>query len=138
MLGIRTRGSCGDDRHGATVQPTSQILQGAFRSTGAAQSRRTNCDHRTVPEAGERDPTLDRAVESLVPFAQAWHLPLNPEDLELIASVVLEFSRSDRPQEEIGPQVTAILEEERVARARMYEAWLGKPVPNPGPWGQPE
>jgi hypothetical protein len=76
-----------------------------------------------MPEDHDTDPGLERAVVSLLPFVKQWGLSLNPEDLQLMASVVLEFSQSDQSDEAITERVEQILQVEREKRSRMHETW---------------
>ena len=49
------------------------------------------------------EPTPDemvRAVTALLPFVSRWDLPLNPEDVEVLAYAALRHARSDRPPSE--------------------------------------
>jgi hypothetical protein len=78
---------------------------------------------------------LEQAVEALVPFVKEWHLSLNPEDLELMASVVLMYGNGTYSSEEIARGVEAQLAWVKEQKSRMYEEWLGKPrAEPPRPW----
>jgi PAS domain S-box-containing protein len=65
---------------------------------------------------GISEHVLERAVASLMPFVRRWGLSPAPLDLELMARVVLEFSRSDEATDRIEERVEAILDEEWRAR----------------------
>lgn len=44
---------------------------------------------------------VERGVAALVPFVRAWSLPLNPENLDLLAYAVLRHARSSLPLDEV-------------------------------------
>jgi hypothetical protein len=49
----------------------------------------------------------------LIPFAQEWNLPLNPEDLHELAYAVLVHHDSDASWDEIGAAVRAQIADAR-------------------------
>lgn len=78
---------------------------------------------------------LEQATEALVPFVKEWRLSLNPEDLELMAYVVLVYANGKYSSEEIAQGVAEQLAWVKDHKGRMYEEWLGKPrTEPPHPW----
>jgi hypothetical protein len=80
---------------------------------------------------------LDRAVTALVPFVQQWDISLNPEDLRLMAYVVLLYGPSAEPHEAIVKGVEEQLAWVKDKRSQMYEAWIGERIDPPHPWRKP-
>jgi hypothetical protein len=62
---------------------------------------------------------LQRAKAALIPFVHAWNLPLNPEDLDLIAYAVLFHRESDTTLADIQGAVDRLIEEDAAAHQRM-------------------
>lgn len=54
-----------------------------------------------------------------MPYAQEWRLPLNPEDLELMAVAVLTHSRSTASLDEIDAVERDMIRRDREAHAEM-------------------
>ena len=70
------------------------------------------------------DPSKDeveRGASALLPFVRDWGVALNPEDLQLMAWVVLRYVPSDLTHEQIIGEVAEILSEETEKRRRLYE-----------------
>jgi hypothetical protein len=63
-----------------------------------------------------------RAETALVPFVRAFELPVNPEELELMAYAVLRFASSTEGLAEITQAVEEMIAQHLEARARMMEA----------------
>lgn len=68
---------------------------------------------------------IERGAAALVPFVQAWNLPLNPEDLDEIAYAVLTHGQKRRPLnpaewDAIDRAVREQLEEIARSRAELY------------------
>jgi hypothetical protein len=72
------------------------------------------------------DPTEEsmlRARTALGPFVRAFNLPVNPEDLELMAYAVLRFAESTEELLDIQRAVEEMIADHFAAHARMMEAW---------------
>jgi hypothetical protein len=54
---------------------------------------------------------IERAVSALMPYAQEWNLPLNPEDLEELAGAVLTHFDSTASFEAIDTAERARIKE---------------------------
>lgn len=67
-----------------------------------------------------------RALAALTPFVSAFNLPMNPEDLELMAYVVLRYARSDLSWDDIAAGAQQLIE----AHIQHYSAG---PVSRPEP-----
>jgi hypothetical protein len=65
---------------------------------------------------------VERGVSALLPFVQAWHLSLNPEDLDEMVYAVLLHAPSNRTFEEIDEAVRTQLAEYRAQMDAMHEA----------------
>ena len=76
------------------------------------------------PTAGE----LRRAAAVLTPFVRRFDLPLNPEDMDLLAYAVLLHARSDRTPDEIAADVDRLIDEHVQAARQLYDA-----MPDPPP-----
>jgi len=63
---------------------------------------------------------VERGVAALIPFVEAWGLPLNPEDRSELAGAVLMHSDGDTSFEEIEAAVRAQLAEVAESRSRLY------------------
>jgi hypothetical protein len=63
-----------------------------------------------------------RAVTALVPFARVYGLPVNPEDLELMAYAVLRFGNSTEEPPDIAQAVEDLVADHLAAHTRMTEA----------------
>jgi hypothetical protein len=63
-----------------------------------------------------------RAETAVVPFVRAFGLPVNPEDLELMAYVVLRFGNSTEELSDIAQAVEKLITDHLAAHARMMEA----------------
>jgi hypothetical protein len=77
------------------------------------------------PNEGE----IERAVTALVPFAQEWGLPLNPENLQAMAVAVLIHTHSDETLEEIDAAERRWIREDREAHERTLAAMDKSPEP---------
>ncbi len=70
-----------------------------------------------------------RAGCALVPFVEEWKLSLNPENLDLMAYVVLKHASSQEGldsaenYQQIDDSVRELINEDRESHARMLEAW---------------
>jgi hypothetical protein len=69
---------------------------------------------------------IERGAAALVPFVQAWNLPLNPEDLDELAYAVLTHGQKRGPidpaeWERIDRAVREQLEEAARSRAGLYK-----------------
>lgn len=56
---------------------------------------------------------LEKGTAALVPFVQAWNLPLNPENLGLMAMAVLRYAQTDASFEDIDAGVRDLIAESR-------------------------
>jgi hypothetical protein len=65
---------------------------------------------------------IERATAALVPFAQEWHLQLNPENLQAMAVAVLIHTHSDETLEEIDAAERRWIKEDREAHEQMVAA----------------
>lgn len=71
---------------------------------------------------------FERACDALMPFVDEWHLPLNPENTELMAYAVLKHASSPRGLDtaedyaEIDEDVRGMIAEQRESHQRMLEA----------------
>lgn len=65
---------------------------------------------------------IERGITALVPFAQEWGLPLNPEDLQAMAVAVLIHTYSDETLEEIDAAGRRWIKENREAHQQMVAA----------------
>jgi hypothetical protein len=63
-----------------------------------------------------------RAETALVPFVRGFNLPVNPEDLELMAYAVLRFANSTEELPAIAQAVEALIADHLAARQRMIDA----------------
>lgn len=63
-----------------------------------------------------------RAETALVPFVRAFGLPVNPEDLELMAYAVLKFANSAEELSDIAQAVEKMITDHLAAHAWMMEA----------------
>jgi hypothetical protein len=75
-----------------------------------------------VHERGAAPEELQRAVAALIPFVHTWNLPLNPEDLDLIAHAVLLHREDDTTLADIPDAVERLIEEAAAAHQRMMSA----------------
>lgn len=76
-----------------------------------------------IPEVPQA--LIERGESALYPFVEAWHLPLNPENLELMAFAVLKhaMAEGETNHEAIITDVRQLIEEDAEEHARMQEAW---------------
>jgi hypothetical protein len=63
-----------------------------------------------------------RAETALVPFVRAFRLPVNPEDLEVMAYAVLRFGNSTEELPDIDEAVEKLIADHLAAHARMMDA----------------
>jgi hypothetical protein len=63
---------------------------------------------------------MDRAVAALLPYVQAWGLPLNPEHLHELAGAVLSHFDSAASFETIEAAERSRIEEFARQQARLY------------------
>jgi hypothetical protein len=63
-----------------------------------------------------------RAVTALVPFVRTYGLPVNPEDLEVMAYAVLRFGNSTAELPDVAQAVEKLIADHLAAHARMMEA----------------
>lgn len=70
--------------------------------------------------------SLRRAVAALVPFVSTYRLPVNPEDLELVAYAVLRFATSSEDFADISPAVEQLISDHFADHARMMAAVVGE------------
>ena len=61
-------------------------------------------------------------MAALVPFVRAWSLPLNPENLDLLAYAILRHARSSLPLEEVRESVQRLIHEDTAAHNGMLAA----------------
>ena len=73
---------------------------------------------------------LQRAEAALMPFVQAWNLPLNPENLDLIAYAVLLHRGNDTTLADIQGAVERLIEEDAAAHQQMMSA-MERSLPDP-------
>ena len=73
---------------------------------------------------------LQRAEAALMPFVQAWNLPLNPENLDLIAYAVLLHRGNDTTLADIQGAVERLIEEDAAAYQQMMSA-MERSLPDP-------
>jgi len=73
---------------------------------------------------------IHRGVEALIPIREQWNLPLNPEDLELMAYVVLLYALGSESSEAIRTGVEDQLAWVKQKRTGMYRM-PGPPHPRP-------
>jgi hypothetical protein len=66
--------------------------------------------------------SLQRATTALTPFVRSFDLPVNPEDLWLMAYVVLRFADSAEEPPVIVQAVEELIADELAARKRMWAA----------------
>lgn len=66
---------------------------------------------------------VKRGSTALFPFVEAWGLPLNPENLDLMAYAVLRAVRSDGSWEDILEMARELIADDRERARRMKEAW---------------
>lgn len=64
----------------------------------------------------------EKGTAALVPFVQAWKLPLNPEDLDEIVYAVLRWARSEASYEEIEQAVNEQIADHRRQHEEMLQA----------------
>ena len=65
---------------------------------------------------------LERGIAALAPFVRAWSLPLNPENLSLMALAVLRYARTDASFEDIDVGVRDLIATDHQEHLRMMEA----------------
>jgi hypothetical protein len=65
---------------------------------------------------------IDRGVNALVPFVQAWRLPLNPEDLSELAQAVLAHADSDESFDVVQEAVREQIEDARQMHESLSQA----------------
>lgn len=65
---------------------------------------------------------MRRAETALLPFVQAYGLPVNPEDLELMAYAVLRYANSTQELPDIAAAVEKLIADHFAAHTRMREA----------------
>jgi hypothetical protein len=63
-----------------------------------------------------------RAETALTPFVRAYELPVNPEDLGLMAYAVLKFANSTEDLTDVVQAVEKMITDHLAAHARMMEA----------------
>jgi hypothetical protein len=63
-----------------------------------------------------------RAVTALVPFVRAFRLPLNPEELEVMAYAVLRFANSAEELPVIAQAVDELIANHFASHAQLREA----------------
>jgi hypothetical protein len=64
------------------------------------------------------DDSMMRAVTALVPFVRAFRLPLNPEELEVMAYAVLRFANSAEELPVIAQAVDKLIANHLAAHAQ--------------------
>ena len=64
-----------------------------------------------------------RARTVLGPFVRAFNLPVNPEELELMAYAVLRFADSSDELLDINDAVEELIADHLAAHAQMMDAW---------------
>jgi hypothetical protein len=76
-----------------------------------------------------------RAETALVPFVRGFNLPVNPEELELMAYAVLRFANSTDELPAIAQAVEVLIADHLAARERMIAAmWASiRDRDRPGP-----
>ena len=62
---------------------------------------------------------MSRAVTALTPFVPAFRLPVNPEDLELMAYAVLRFANSAEELPAIARAVDVLIADHLAAHKRL-------------------
>lgn len=65
---------------------------------------------------------IDRASFALTPFVTEWDLPLNPENLGLMAFAALSFADSEASWDDIDREVRQWIAEDKAEAERMREA----------------
>jgi hypothetical protein len=75
---------------------------------------------------------IERGITALVPFAQEWGLPLNPEDLQAMAVAVLTHTYSDETLDEIDAAERQWIKEDREAHDRLVVAMAEALEKRPG------
>jgi hypothetical protein len=66
--------------------------------------------------------SMMRAVTALTPFVRAFRLPVNPEDLDVMAYAVLRFANSAEEPLAIAQAVDELIADHLAAHARLREA----------------
>jgi hypothetical protein len=66
--------------------------------------------------------SIRRAETALLPFVQAFGLPVNPEDLELMAYAVLRYANSTEELQDVAAAVEELIADHLAARTRMLAA----------------
>jgi hypothetical protein len=65
---------------------------------------------------------LEKGIAALAPFVRAWNLPLNPENLGLMAMAVLRYAHTDASFEDIDAGVRDLIATDHEAHLRMMDA----------------
>jgi hypothetical protein len=74
----------------------------------------------SVPRVSRPTQTeIERGIAALLPFAQEWGLPLNPEDLQAMAVAVLIHAHSDETLHEIDAAERRWIKGDREDRSRV-------------------
>jgi len=63
-----------------------------------------------------------RAAAALNPFVRAFNLPVNPEELGLMAYAVLRYTYSDEPLAEVAAAVRELIDQHIADHQRMLRA----------------
>jgi hypothetical protein len=66
--------------------------------------------------------SMMRAVTALTPFVRAFRLPVNPEELDVMAYAVLRFADSAEELPAIAQAVDELIADQLAAHARLGEA----------------
>jgi hypothetical protein len=75
-----------------------------------------------VPDPAEIQAVqLEKAIAALAPFVRAWSLPLNPENLSLMALAVLRYAPTDASFEDIDAGVRDMIATDHQDHLRMME-----------------